>query len=230
MIAAADAGLARRAWRANAGFLIALWVVLFVPAWTLHYWQAWLYWLVFAILQIAGTVYLLRRDPKLIERRLSAGPAAEQEASQKIIMTVASVCFALTFIVPGLDRHFGWSHVPPWLALLGGLGVLLGYAFIYAVVRENSYAASTIRVEQAQPVISTGPYALVRHPMYSGALVMSGLTPLALGSYWGLLLFFPLAGILAWRLLDEERYLARNLPGYDAYCRATRYRLMPGLW
>jgi protein-S-isoprenylcysteine O-methyltransferase Ste14 len=226
----ADTELRRRVWRSNAGFLIALWFALFVPAWTLDYWQAWAYWLAFAVLQIAGTVYLLRRDPKLIERRLSAGPAAEQEATQKTIMTIASVCFALTFIVPGLDRHFGWSHVPAWLALLAGVGVLLGYAFIFVVVRENSYAASTIRVEDQQPVISTGPYALVRHPMYSGALLMSGLTPLALGSYWGLLLVFPLAGILAWRLLDEERYLTRNLPGYDAYCRVTRYRLVPGLW
>jgi protein-S-isoprenylcysteine O-methyltransferase Ste14 len=225
-----SAELRRRVWRANLFFLSAMWLVLFLPAWTLHYWQAWLYWLIYAALVLAGTAYLLERDPKLVERRLSVGPAAEKERSQKIIMVFASVVFALTLIIPGIDHRLHWSDAPAWLALLGQVGVLLGYAMIFWVVRANSYAAATIRVEADQPVVSTGPYAIVRHPMYGGALLMLGLTPLALGSLWGLLMIVPIVAGLAWRLLDEERYLARNLRGYAEYCARVRYRLVPFVW
>jgi protein-S-isoprenylcysteine O-methyltransferase Ste14 len=225
-----SAELRRRVWRANLFFLSAMWLVLFLPAWTLHYWQAWLYWLIYAALVLAGTAYLLERDPKLVERRLSVGPAAEKERSQKIIMVFASVVFVLTLIIPGIDHRLHWSDAPAWLALLGQVGVLLGYAMIFWVVRANSYAAATIRVEADQPVVSTGPYAIVRHPMYGGALLMLGLTPLALGSLWGLLMIVPIVAGLAWRLLDEERYLARNLRGYAEYCARIRYRLVPFVW
>ena len=222
--------LRRRAWRANSLFLPAMWLLLFLPAWTLRYWQAWLYWLLYAALTAAGTTYLLKRDPKLVERRLSVGPGAEKEKTQKIIMVFASICFVLSLVIPGIDHHLHWSAVPVWLVLLANAVVVLGYAFMLVVVRTNSYAAATIRVESEQPVISTGPYALIRHPMYSGALLMLGLTPLALGSYWGVLMIVPTFIGLAWRLLDEERYLARNLPGYTEYCARTRYRLIPLVW
>ena len=207
-MAEATADLRRHAWRALALFLPAMWLLLFLPAWTLRYWQAWVYWLIYA-----GTHYLLKHDPKLLERRLAVGPAAEREKAQKIIMTVASACFILTLAIPGIDHRLHWSAVPPWLVLLG-----------------NSYAAATIRVEAEQPIIATGPYAIVRHPMYSGALLMLGITPLALGSYWGLLMVVPIVAALAWRLIEEERFLARNLPGYAGYCRKVRWRLIPGLW
>lgn len=219
-----------RAWRANGIFLPAMWVLLFLPAWTLDYWQAWLYWLIYAAGTAIGTEYFLRRDPELIERRLAVGPAAEKDPRQKLIMSVASVCFILALVIPGIDRRLHWSELPVWPALLGEAGVLAGYAIIVATVLENSYAAATVRVEEGQPIISTGLYALVRHPMYSGALLMLGLTPLALGSAWGLLLIVPTVGALAWRLLDEERILRRDLPGYEDYCRRVRFRLLPGVW
>lgn len=229
-MAEATADLRRHAWRALALFLPAMWLLLFLPAWTLRYWQAWVYWLIYAAISVAGTHYLLKHDPKLLERRLAVGPAAEREKAQQIIMTVASACFILTLAIPGIDHRLHWSAVPPWLVLLGNAGVILGYAFIFVVVRENSYAAATIRVEAEQPIISTGPYAIVRHPMYSGALLMLGITPVALGSYWGLLMVVPIVAALAWRLIEEERFLTRNLPGYAGYCRKVRWRLIPGLW
>jgi protein-S-isoprenylcysteine O-methyltransferase Ste14 len=145
-------------------------------------------------------------------------------------MTVASICFVLLLVVPAIDRRLDWSSVPWWLVLVGDAGVMLGYAAIFAVVRANSYAAATVRVEKDQPVISTGPYAIVRHPMYSGALLFLGLIPLALCSYWGLLLAVPTFAGLAWRAADEERVLIRDLPGYADYCRKVRWRLVPGIW
>jgi len=222
--------LHHRAWRATAIFLVVLLVVLFLPAWTLNYWQAWVYWLIYAASSIAGTAYLLKVDPALIERRLAVGPVAEQEGSQRRIMTFLSVCYVLLLVIPGFDQHWHWSDVPAWLVWLGQAGSILGYAMIFVVVRENSYAAATIRVEAEQPVISTGPYAIVRHPMYSGALPMLGCTPLALGSYWGLLVDIATFAGLAWRLIDEEQFLMRNLPGYGDYCRNVRYRLIPFVW
>jgi protein-S-isoprenylcysteine O-methyltransferase Ste14 len=229
-MAATASDLRHPAWRANLLFLVGMWALLFPPAWTLRYWQAWVYWLIYAAMVVAGTHYFLKHDPKLVERRLAVGPGAERETTQKIIMTVALACFILSLIIPGIDHRLHWSAVPPWLVLLGNAGVVLGYAVIFIVVRENSFAAATIRVESEQPVISSGPYAIVRHPMYSGALLMLGITPLALGSYWGLLMVVPIFAALAWRLLDEERFLTRNLPGYADYCQRVRFRLIPGIW
>jgi protein-S-isoprenylcysteine O-methyltransferase Ste14 len=222
--------LFRRSMRGTALFLLAMAVMLFLPAWTLHYWQAWLFLIVFSAICVAGTLYFIKHDPVLVERRLAGGPSAEKEPSQKIIMTAASVCIVLLYVVPGLDRHFGWSHVPPAVVVLGDIGVLLGFLGIFRVFKENSYASATVEIGKEQRVIDTGPYALVRHPMYTFALLMFGATPLALGSFWALLLIIPLVGVLAWRLLDEERFLVRNLPGYAAYRERTRYRLIPGVW
>jgi len=225
----ASSDLTRRVWRSTAISAAGLWLLLFVPAWTLDYWQAWVLWLLFLASSIAATVYLLKRDPALVERRLSVGPSAEREKTQKIIMTVASLCFALLLILPGIDHRLRWSAVPVSMVLVGELGVLIGYALIYAVIRQNSYAAATIRVERGQPLVSSGLYAIVRHPMYAGALLFLGSIPLALGSYWGLLLAIPSFAILAWRAVDEERVLLRDLSGYAEYSRKVRWRVIPGL-
>lgn len=219
-----------KALRGTAIFLAAMAAMLFLSAWTLRYWEAWVYLLVFGGLCVAGTLYFLKHDPKLIERRLAAGPTAEKETTQKRIMTAASVCIVLLYVVSGFDHRFGWSNVPAIAVALGDAGVVLGFLAIFRIFKENSYASATIEIGAEQKVITTGPYAFVRHPMYTGALLMFAATPLALGSYWALLLVIPLAGTLAWRLIDEERFLTRNLQGYDAYCRRTRYRLLPGLW
>jgi protein-S-isoprenylcysteine O-methyltransferase Ste14 len=222
--------LRRRTLESSAKFIVALGVIIVLPSLSLTYWQGWLYWALFAAFTIGGSLYFLKYDPALVERRLAVGPTAETEKSQKIIMSAASVCVVLLFALPGLDHLFGWSHVPAWLVIAADIAVMLSYGLVCYVLSVNSYAAATITTGADQPVISTGPYAYVRHPMYSGALLMFGLTPLALGSYLSLLLVIPLAAVFAWRLLDEERVLKRDLPGYTAYCDKVRYRLVPGVW
>jgi protein-S-isoprenylcysteine O-methyltransferase Ste14 len=169
----------------------------------------------------------MRHDPALLQRRMRGGPFAEGERSQKIIMTITSLAFVALLIVPGLDRRYGWSSAPDWVAILGDMLLLTGWAGILAAFRANSYAAATIQVASGQTVISTGPYAVVRHPMYTAALVMFLGMPLSLGSWWGALVMVALLPTLAWRLLDEERVLLRDLNGYAEYRRKVRWRLIP---
>jgi protein-S-isoprenylcysteine O-methyltransferase Ste14 len=211
-------------------FAIALAVLIFLPAWSLTYWQGWLYLVVFVGACFATTMYFLLTDPALVQRRMQAGPAAEREPSQRIIMGIASLGFVLLVVVPAFDHHWRWSAVPVWLVLVSDLGVALSFYLIVLVLRQNSYAAATIQVEAGQPVVSSGIYGVVRHPMYAAALPMFIFTPLALGSYWGLLPALLVIPAILWRLLDEEAYLRRHLPGYVEYCARTRYRLIPGLW
>jgi protein-S-isoprenylcysteine O-methyltransferase Ste14 len=161
---------------------------------------------------------------------MRGGPFAEGERSQKIIMTITSIGFLALLIVPGLDYRFGWSRMPEAVAILGDVLLLAGWLGILAVFRENSFAAATIRVDEGQTVISTGPYAVVRHPMYAAALLMLLGIPIALGSWWGALVIAAVMPALAWRLLDEERLLSRDLDGYADYCRTVRWRLVPRIW
>jgi protein-S-isoprenylcysteine O-methyltransferase Ste14 len=205
-------------------------VLLFAPAGTLHYWQAWLYGFVFIAGVAVISVYFLKHDPDLVRRRMNVGPGAETEPAQKIIMVLVLSGFLLLIVVPGVDHRWHWSDIPSWLVLVANGLVALSFVVFFVVMMQNSYAASTIRVEAGQPVISTGLYGIVRHPMYSGALLLLFFTPLALGSYWGLLVGMAMLPALIWRLLDEERFLKINLPGYANYCRKTRYRLVPFLW
>src|SRR5262245_3494861 len=218
------------AWRRSALSVLALAAVLFGPAGSLRFWQGWLYGFVFVAATAVISVYFLKHDPRLIERRMRAGPLAEQRPSQKIIMTITLIGFVALLVLPGLDYRWHWSNVPCWLVLLANAGVALSFAIFFIVLKQNSYAASTITVEADQPVVSTGLYAIVRHPLYSGALLLLGLTPLALGSYWTMLVIPLLFPVLVWRLLDEEQFLKQNLPGYAQYCRATRFRLVPWVW
>lgn len=204
--------------------------LLFVPAGTLGYWQAWVFMAVFVGASSAIGMYLALADPKLLERRMKAGPAAEKETTQKIIMTFAMAGFIALLLLPAFDHRFGWSKVPAYLALAGDVLVGLGFFLTFLVLRENSYGASTIQVIEGQKVISTGPYAIVRHPMYAGALVMLLGIPLALGSWWGLCALLFIVPVLIWRLLDEERLLRKELPGYVEYTQEVRYRLVPRLW
>jgi protein-S-isoprenylcysteine O-methyltransferase Ste14 len=145
-------------------------------------------------------------------------------------MSIASLGFIALIGLPGIDHRLGWSDVPPAAAVAGSVLVLLGWIGIFFVFRENSFTSSTIELAQDQRVISTGPYALVRHPMYAAALVMLLGIPIALGSWWSVLLVVAMMPAFIWRMLDEERFLARNLPGYTEYLGKVRHRLLPGLW
>jgi protein-S-isoprenylcysteine O-methyltransferase Ste14 len=210
--------------------LVIMAVIIFLPAWTLDYWQAWIFLTVFFACTMAITIYLMKNDPKLLERRTNAGPGAEQEKSQKIIQALAALAFIAIFVVSALDHRFAWSTVPPYLTALGDILVALSFYFVFLVFKENTFASGTIEVGAEQKVIMTGPYALVRHPMYIGALVGLLGIPLALGSMWGLLTIIPMALVIVWRLLDEEKFLANNLTGYRDYQDKVRHRLLPLIW
>ena len=219
--------------RANAGLLfllIVMAVIIFVPAWTLDYWQAWIFLVVFFVPPLLITIYLIKHDPKLLERRTTAGPGAEQERIQNIIQALAGLAFIAIFIISALDHRFGWSTVPASVTALGDILVIFGFYLVFLVFKENTFASGTIEVVAEQRVISTGPYALVRHPMYIGALVMLVGVPLALGSWWGLLAIIPMTIVLILRLLDEEKFLAQNLAGYSDYQSKVRYHLFPLIW
>jgi len=204
--------------------------LIFSPAGTWNYWQGWLFFGVFGASATSFTIYLARYDRPLLERRLKAGPQYEQEWSQKIIVSLVFVVFAAVIVLPVLDHRYGLSPVAPWVSVLGNLVVVLSFLFIFWVVKVNSFAASNIRVEASQKVIDTGPYAYVRHPMYAAAIWLFVGMPLALGSWWSIGLIVLVVPVLLWRLLDEERILDRDLPGYTEYKQRVRYRLIPYVW
>jgi protein-S-isoprenylcysteine O-methyltransferase Ste14 len=219
--------------RSLVGFLELVGVMalcLFLSAGTLGYWQGWVFLSLFSGMALVITVYLAVKDPALLERRVNAGPTAEKEKTQRIIQSIASVAFLAILIVPSLDHRFGWSRAPGWVVVMGDFLVVLGYLIIFWVFRENTFTAATIDVAPEQRVISTGPYATVRHPMYAGGLVLLLGIPLSLGSWWGMASFVPIAAAIVWRLLDEEKVLRERLAGYDEYCAKTRYHLLPGIW
>lgn len=222
--------LNRKAFLRLARFLIILAVLLFVAAGTLDYWQAWVFLTVFFAPALAITVYLMKHDPKLLERRMNAGPGAEKEKSQKVVLSIAFIGFITAIVLPAVDHRFGWSAVPWSVVLAGDALIALGFLVTFFVFRENTFAAAIIEVDAGQKVVSTGPYAFVRHPMYTGGLIMLLGVPLALGSWWGLLTMIPITAAIVWRLVDEEKFLASNLPGYAEYRNQVKYRLVPFIW
>jgi protein-S-isoprenylcysteine O-methyltransferase Ste14 len=205
-------------------------LVLFGGAGTLAYWQAWAYMGVFFAAEVLLTLYLMRTDRALLERRMRGGPTAEPELGQRIAMLLASIGFVAMLIVPALDHRFGWSHVPLVAEILGDVLTAIWFYICYLVFAVNAYSASTVETFEDQRVISTGPYAVVRHPMYAaGALLFIG-SPLALGSYWGFCALLIAAPAILWRLFDEERVLIKTLPGYAEYLARVRWRLLPGVF
>jgi protein-S-isoprenylcysteine O-methyltransferase Ste14 len=222
--------LTAKAFRALLFLIVAIAALLFVTAGTLDYWQAWIFLLVYFALSVAITLYLVKKDPGLLARRMRGGPFAEKQTVQKIIMSFASLGFIGVLAVPALDHRFGWSLMPPSMALAGDALMALGWLGVFFVFRENTFTSATIELAPDQRVISTGPYAWVRHPMYfSGMVLLLGI-PIALGSWWGILALVGILPALIWRLIDEERFLARDLPGYVAYQQKVRYRLIPWVW
>jgi protein-S-isoprenylcysteine O-methyltransferase Ste14 len=219
--------------KAFAGLLflfVAMAALLFVPARTTDYWQAWMFLAVYFACSIALSLYLMIADPALMQRRMRGGPTAEKQPVQKIIMVITSLGFVGLLVVPAFDHRFAWSQMSPTMALAGDALVGIGWLAIFFVFRENSFSSATIELAPDQKVISTGPYALVRHPMYAGALVMLLGIPIALGSWWGILVLAAILPALIWRLFEEEKFLARNLAGYVEYQNKVRYRLIPTIW
>jgi protein-S-isoprenylcysteine O-methyltransferase Ste14 len=210
-------------------FLAAL---LFVPAWSLRFSQAWVFLLSTTGFSVFFFLHLLRNDPQLLARRLQS---KESDPRQKWLLRIFSFVLYSGFVVAGFDFRLGWSRswlgsMPLPLEIAGQIGVAAGYWLVFWVMKTNSFAASVIQVEAGQTVIQTGPYALVRHPMYTGMAVIMLTTPLALGSYMALPIFALIVPILVYRLVHEEETLCRDLRGYAEYCDRTPFRLLPGVW
>jgi protein-S-isoprenylcysteine O-methyltransferase Ste14 len=220
-------GITRRAILAAASAVVFFCLLFFAPAGTFAYWQAWAYMGVVLIPMLFVLVYMLRSAPELLARRLQM---RERERTQQGVISFGIVFLIGAFLLPGFDRRWGWSSMPWWVVVAADLLVLLGYAMIFRVFRENRYTSRTVQVEQGQQVISTGPYARVRHPMYVGVLVFYLASPIALGSWWAFLPAAVILPILVVRILNEEQVLERDLPGYKEYKQKVRYRLVPGIW
>jgi protein-S-isoprenylcysteine O-methyltransferase Ste14 len=210
--------------------IVATGLAVFLPAWTVDWWQAWVFLGVFFLGVLAITLYLMKKDPKLLERRVKAGPIAEKQTGQKVVQGVASLAFVALFVVAGFDHRLGWSVVPTPVVWAGDVLVALGLGAVFFVFRENTFASATIEVGAEQKVVASGPYARVRHPMYSGGLVLLLGVPVALGSWRGLWAVIPLALVIVWRLLDEEKLLTKDLAGYAEYRNRVRHRLVPFVW
>lgn len=201
--------------------------MLFLPAGTLDYWQAWVFLAILFVPVAFVGLYFLKNDPEFLERRMKT---KEKEATQKSIIRIGYVIFLIGFLVPGLDHRFGWSNVPAEVSIIADLFMFLGYVICFLAFKENSYAARVVEVVKGQKVITTGPYSIVRHPMYVGVIIMYVAIPFALGSYFALLFFLPIIPMIIYRILNEEEVLLRELEGYKEYCQKTRYRLIPGVW
>jgi len=212
--------------------LLLIIALIFIPAGTLNFWQGWALIAIGFIPSSLAYFYFYKRDPELVARRMQT---REKVGEQKLLIQVSKPLFFLIFLLPSLDYRFGWTRnhlraVPLWLELLALALFLCGFFTVVWVMSVNSFASRTIGVEPGQQVISTGPYAVVRHPMYSGSILMWLSTPLALGSFFGLFAFVLLVPFYALRLLNEEKVLRQELPGYCDYCARMRYRLVPFLW
>ena len=221
--------LKAKVWLLTFASFVLIGVALFLSAGTIDYWQAWVYLGVTAATS-GPLAHLFTKDPILLESRTKLGPGAETRTIQKIVLWCAAIPGIAIFVVPGLDHRFGWSSVPLWLSIVGNLLILISMVMVYRVFKENSFGSATIEVAENQRVISTGPYAIVRNPMYSGAVLYFIGLSLGLGSYWGLIPGALMTACLVWRLFDEEKFLAQNLPGYTEYCAKVHWHLIPGVF
>lgn len=202
-------------------------LMLFLPAGSFNFWQAWILIIVLFTPVIFVVFYFLKHDPSLLERRLRF---KEKVDKQKSIVILAQLIFLIGFLIPGLDFRYKWSSIPVWLSLVSDLVIFLSYLLIFMVFKENSYTSRIIEVDKNQKVISSGPYALVRHPMYVGLILMLIFLPFALGSYWALIFFIPVIILIVFRILNEEKVLLKDLEGYREYCQKVKTRLIPRIW
>lgn len=207
--------------------LVLMLLLIFLPAGTFRYWQAWVFAAILIIPMIFVLFYFMKFDPEFLLRRAQF---KEREKQQKWLVGLTTPVFLAAFLVPGLDYRFSWSDVPIGLVIAADILILLGYLMIFFVFRQNRYASRIIEVSGDQQVITTGWYGVIRHPMYLGVMIMYLPLPLALGSWWGLIPMVVLPAVLVFRIINEEKVLSENLPGYKDYCRQTRYRVLPGIW
>ena len=207
--------------------LIVLGLTFFLTAWNLMYWEGWAYIFVLGAPMVIFGMYLFKNDPKLLERRMRT---KEKHREQKIVIKLSLLSLPTTFILPGLDKRFGWSKVSIIIEIIAFVLVLVGYVMTIFVLKANSYASRVVEVEKDQKVISSGPYAIVRHPMYSSIIILYFFSPIALGSYWALIPASIYLITLIFRIFGEEKVLLEELEGYREYTKKVKYRLIPGIW
>ncbi|WP_242982087.1 MULTISPECIES: isoprenylcysteine carboxylmethyltransferase family protein [unclassified Clostridium] len=205
--------------------MLFMWTILFLPAGTIKFWQAWIFWLDFSIITISITFYFIKRNPKFLARRTKIQGEKTTNKTPVYFKT-----YFIGFILPGIDFRFHWSNEPLWLVIISNIIAFAAYIFIFYVFKENSYASTIIQVENEQHVISSGPYSIVRHPMYLGMIIMSLFMPLALGSYFSMIPIFLIIPIIIFRIKNEEETLLKELTGYKDYCLRVHYRLIPLIW
>lgn len=205
--------------------MIVLGAILFIPAGSFGFWQAWMWLVEFLFMMLYMGVYLNKKNQALLKRRMEFKEKEKMSAIQKLLNL-----YILGYFVPGFDYRFHWSSVPVPLVILSNIIVIVGLIVIILVFKENSYASTTVKVENGQSVITTGPYSIVRHPMYTGMVLITLLTPLALGSYWAIIPFFFSLPSTILRIRNEEKLLKVHLTGYNDYCLKTKYRLIPFIW
>ena len=206
---------------------VLLAAILMACAGTVRYWQGWAFCAAIMAPALFTATYFIKKSPEFLERRMKF---KEKEVRQQAIIKVADFFFLVGFLIPGIDYRYGWSVVPLWLILLSDALIIAGYYLVFLTFKNNAFAARTVEVFDGQRVIDTGPYAVVRHPMYIGIIPMFLFMPLALGSYWAMIPMIPVCAVIILRILNEEEVLKRDLPGYDAYCAKVRYRLVPFVW
>jgi protein-S-isoprenylcysteine O-methyltransferase Ste14 len=212
------------------GFVLTITSCVLLPAWSVDYWQAWVLLSVLFVSLLGITLYLMRNDQRLLERRMHAGPSAERQQSQKVGQLFGAIAFVAALVVPALDHRFAWSAVPAPVVISGDALVIMGLLTVFLVFRENTFTSATIEIAAEQRVVSSGPYSMVRHPMYIGVLIMMFGIPLALGSWWGMATIVPMTWVIVRRVGDEEELLIHDLAGYREYRDRVRYRLVPFVW
>ena len=201
--------------------------ILFLPAWSFSYWNAWLFMgILFVPMFIAGIV-MLGKNPELLQKRLDA---KEKEAEQKSVVASSGLMFLASFIVAGLDWRFGWTNMPNWMVWAATGLFLLSYVLYAEVLRENTYLSRTIEVQENQKVIDTGLYGIVRHPMYMATMILFLTMPLVLGSLYSFIIMLVYIPIIAKRLRNEEKVLEESLPGYKEYKQKVKYKVIPFIW
>ena len=211
-------------------FLLGLgltWLLLFVPAGSFAFANAWLLSAVLFIPMFIAGLVMWKKSPDLLQKRLNA---KEKELTQKKVVSSSALLFVAGFVVAGLDFRFGWSTPPRWLPGAAAVVFLLAYALYAEVLRENAYLSRTIELQEGQKVVDTGLYSIVRHPMYSAVTLLFLSIPLVLGSWWALLVFLPFPVLLAARIKNEEALLLQGLEGYREYTQRVRWRMIPYLW
>lgn len=206
---------------------LVLGLIFFLPAGSFRFWEAWVYMSLLILQMFLVVLYFLKKNPALLDRRMRT---REKEREQNVLHAFFGLFMLAGFLLPGFDFRWQWSHIPVCLILAADAIVLFSYVIFFFVMKENSYLSRTVEVDEGQPVITTGPYAVVRHPMYTAVLLMFLFTPIALGSWWALLPIIPLPVILALRILTEEKVLIKELPGYTEYRKSVPFRLIPSIW